>query len=47
MKRIVPFTHHNMWYVLPMISVMYEPNCYLSIDIAWIRWGIGIVIMDK
>jgi hypothetical protein len=44
--KLIPFIYYNMWYVLPMISIIYEPKYYLSIDIAWLKWGIGIII-DK
>ncbi len=45
--KITPFVHYNMWYVLPMLSIVYEKNYYLCIDIAWLKWGISIVLKNK
>ena len=45
--KIQPFKHYNMVYMLPAINMTYETNHYLSIEIAWIKWGISIIIKDK
>jgi len=45
--KIIPFKHYNMWHILPVLSVTYETNHYLSIDTMWGKWGISIIIKDK
>lgn len=45
--KIQFYNNYNMWYVTPALTVMYERDYYLSIDIMWIRWGVGIVLIDK
>jgi hypothetical protein len=45
--KLTPFVHYNMWHVIPTIAITYETKYYLSIDIAWLKWGISIIIIDK
>lgn len=45
--KLTPYKHYNNLYILPTLYITYETNYYLSIDIAWLKWGISIVLKNK
>jgi hypothetical protein len=45
--KIQSYTHYNMWHVIPALSITYEKNHYLSVDMIWGKWGISLIVKDK